>query len=279
MNNNRNSYDRNNRRNNNSNRSAGSRSLQPMGMSQNQQNDKQFTPGRKISHQPMSRPNDLPKPSMTRKISAPARPMTDRRTENLISDQKQANEAIQKSVNAYQCEEITMNEVIDKLQKFKIEKKALFEVFNWSFDKREKERFMLADIICNCVSNDLIVTRDLIDALQDIFEVAQDLACDLPHVYCYIGQLLAQPLLKRIVHIQDLLQMSKNEIEVSNGATVILNIFKVFEQKYEKKSLALLYKENVTTVKFDFQQFLDAETQLYDFFKQNVSVLYKRLVI
>jgi hypothetical protein len=267
--NNRNSYDRNNRRNNNNNnsnnRSAGSRSLQPMGMNTENLNHMQFP----TRIRAMSRPNDLPKPSMQRKISAPARPMTDRRNENLIIDQTQVSDAIKKSVNAYQSKEITMNDVIEKMQKYKIETGALFEIFNWSFDQHDRERYTLTDILCSLIDNGLTSAHYFNDALKEIFKTASDLACDIPHIYLYLGQFLAQPLFKKILRMQDIYVMSKDEIDAENGGKVIENILKIYEQKYEKKSLLQLYKENA--VDFDFQQFLNDDSQLFDFLKQKVS--------
>lgn len=113
------------------------------------------------------------------------------------------------------------------------------------------------------------MTSDLLEALQETFELAQDLACDLPKIYCYIGQLLALPLLKRIVQLKDLLKMSSLEIEANNGATVLKNVLKVFEQKYGNESLLQLYNEGDV----DFQLFLESETKLSDFLKENVRFL------
>lgn len=124
----------------------------------------------------------------------------------------------------------------------------------------------MTEIICEGVSRNIIMTADVLEALQEIMEQAQDLACDLPKIYCYIGQLLALPLLKRIVHVKDLLTIAKLEIEANNGATVLKNIFDVFEQKYEKEPLVQLYKE----AGIDFQLFLDSETKLGEFLKENV---------
>lgn len=281
MNQNRNnSFDRNNRggnrnnnnfnnNNNNNNRSAGSRSLQPpmMGSGQSQ---KQFGQNRKTSYQPMQRP-DLPMKSNTlpRKISAPARSMTDRVVpeRDLVANPDQVSDALQKLVKAYSSDEKTLNDVVEELRRFKIARESLVAIYNWVFDQHDKERFHTAEIVCECVSRNIIMTSDLLEALQEIVEVAQDLACDLPHVYVYIGQLLALSLLKRIIHFKDLLAMSKTEIEANNGATVLKNVLKVFEQKYEKQALTQVYNE----AGIDFQLFLDSETTLKGFLQENVS--------
>lgn len=283
--NNNNSNNRGNNRNNNNsgnNRSAGSRSLQPPLSNQKQSNPQQqqpqqFGPSRKLSQQqmPLSRPGDFPmKPNtMQRKISAPARTMTQPESSgrgldrNLIADVDQASDAIKKMLKAYQNEEMTLNEAVDKLSKFRIAKGALVQIYNWIFDQHDKERFQMTAIICECVSRNIIMTDDLLEALHETMGLAQDLACDLPKIYCYIGQLLALPLLKRIVQVKDLLTMSKLEIEANNGATVLKNVFKVFEQKYEKEGLCQLYKE----AGVDFQMFLDSDTKFSDFLNENVS--------
>ena len=289
MNQNRNSggnnFDRNNRGGNrsnnfgnNNNRSSGSRSLQPPMMGQmgggqgsGQGGQKQFGPSRKTSYQPMQRP-DLPMKASTlpRKISAPARPMHDRviPERNLIANPDQVSDAIQKFVKAYGSEEMSLNDGVDKLRGFKITRQSLVLAYNWVFDQHDKERFHIAEIVCECVSHNLIDTCDLLEALQEIFELAQDLACDLPHVYMYMGQLMALPLLKRIIHFKEVLAMSIKEIDVKNGATVLKNILKVFEQKYDKQALTQVFNESGV----DFQLFLDSETKLAEFLKENVSL-------
>lgn len=277
MNQNRGSFGNQNRGNRNNNRSAGSRSLQPpLPSNQNQNQKQQFGPGRKISQQntPIQRSNDFPAKSnsMNRKISAPARSMqnfepSNRPQEvNLITNVDQVSDALKKMLKAYQSEEMTLNEVVEKLCGFEVTEAPLVVIYNWVFDQHDKERFQMTEIICECVSRNIIMTKDLLVALQEIFEVAQDLACDLPKIYNYLGQLLALPLLRRIIQVKDLLEMSKLEIEVKNGATVLKNVFSVFEQKYQKESLIQLYKE----AGIDFQLFLDEETKLADFLKENV---------
>lgn len=265
--------------NNSNNRSAGSRSLQPpLPSNQNQNQKQQFGPNRKISQQnmPIQRSNDFPikSNSMNRKVSAPARPMhspesLSRPQEmNLIDNVDQVSDAMKKMLKAYQNEEMTLNEVVEKLGGFKIAKAPLVGIYNWVFDQHDKERFQMTEIICECVSRNIIMTQDLLEALQATFEVAQDLACDLPKIYSYLGQVLALPLLRRIVQVKDLLTMSKLEIEVNNGATVLKNVFTVFEQKYQKESLSQLYNE----AGIDLQLFLAADTKLAEFLKENVRI-------
>lgn len=277
MNQNRNSFgnNRGNNRNNNNNnnRSAGSRSLQPPLPSNQNQKQQQFGASRKMSQQqmPIQRSNDFPIKSnqITRKMSAPTRSMTDQfnqvQERNVIDNVEQVSDAMKKLLKAYQNEELTLNDVIEKLQGFKISKAALVVIYNWIFDQRDKDRFQMTEIICEGVSRNIIMTADLLEALQETFELAQDLACDLPKIYCYLGQLLALPLLKRIVELKDLLAMSKLEIEANNGATVLKNVLAVFEQKYGKE-LIQLYNEGGV----DFQNFLDSGTKLSEFLQENV---------
>lgn len=279
--NNRGNRNNNNNNNNSNNRSAGSRSLQPPLPSNQNQKQQQFGANRKMSQQqmPITRSNDLPMKSnqITRKMSAPTRTMQEpihRAQEiNLIDNAEQVSDALKKMLKAYQNEELSLNDVIEKLRAFKITKAALVVVYNWIFDQRDKERFQMTEIICEGVSRNIIMTADLLEALQETFELAQDLACDLPKIYCYIGQLLALPLLKRIVQLKDLLVMSKLEIEACNGATVLKNVLTVFEQKYGKDPLIQLYNEGGV----DFQLFLDNDTKLSEFLKENVRFLNIRI--
>jgi translation initiation factor 4G len=217
----------------------------------------------------MQRP-DLPMKSNTlpRKISAPARPIYDSTPRQpLITSPDTVYDALQKFVKSYGSEEMSMNDVMEKLRAFKIGRDALVKIYNWVFDQHDKERFHAAEIVCESASRNLIVTSDLLEALKEIIDAAQDSSCDLPHVYTYIGQLLALLLLKRIVHFKDLLEISKTEIEGNNGATVLKNVLRVFETKYDKPALTQLYQE----AGCDFQQFLDSETKLGEFLKENVS--------
>lgn len=285
MNQNRNSFgnsrgnNRNNSNNNsNNNRSAASRSLQPPLPSNQSQKQQQFGASRKLSQQqtPLQRPaNDFTTKSnpITRKMSAPARSLPEQSNRaqegTLIDNVEQVSDTMKKMLKAYQNEEVTLNDVIEKLRCYKINKAALGAIYNWIFDQRDKERFQMTEIICEGVSRNIIMTSDLLEALQETFELAQDLACDLPKIYCYIGQLLALPLLKRIVQLKDLLKMSSLEIEANNGATVLKNVLKVFEQKYGNESLLQLYNEGDV----DFQLFLESETKLSDFLKENVRFL------
>ncbi|CRK98546.1 CLUMA_CG011897, isoform A [Clunio marinus] len=278
MNQNRNNYSNrgnrnsnNNNNNNNMNRSSASRSLQPP----LQQNPKQqqFGPSRKISHQPFHRPVDLPIKSNTlpRKISAPARPLQPieainrGQEKNLVALPAQVCEALKKMLKAYQNDEMTLADIAEKMGLYRISKNALVLVYNWVFDQHDKERFQMTEIICEGVCRNIIMTIDLLDALKETIDLAKDLVCDLPHVYSYIGQLLALLMLKRIVQFEDLLVMSQSEIEANNGGTILKNVFKVFEQKYEKEGLRQLYQES----KIQFQEFLGDDTQLCDFLKEN----------
>lgn len=278
---NRNQYGNNNRGNrninNNSNRSAGSRSLQPPNPPNQNQNQKQqqFGASRKTSqNMSLPRPNDFPikNNQVTRKISAPARTMNppeffSRNEGNLVDNADQVADAMKKMLKAYQSDEVNLNEAVEKLKAYKISKEALVLIYNWIFDQHDKERFQMTEIICEGVSRNIIMTADFQGALKETFELAQDLACDLPKIYSYIGQLLALPLLKRVIAVNDLLTLSKQEIEASNGATVLRNVFSVFEQKYQKEGLTQLYNE----AGVDFQKFLDSDTKLDDFLKENVS--------
>lgn len=260
--------------NNNNNRSAGSRSLQPPNLPNQKQQQQQFGASRKISQQnmPLPRPNDFPMKNnqSARKISAPARTMNPpesfRRNEaNLIANVDQVTDSMKKLLKAYQSDEVNLNEAVEKLKIYKIGKEALVIIYNWSFDQHDKERFQMTEIICEGFSRNIIMSSDLLEALKEIIEIAQDLACDLPKIYNYIGQLLALPLLKRIVQVKDLLTVSKQEIEANNGGTVLKNVFTVFEQKYQKEGLKQLYTESGV----DFQSFLDSETKLDEFLKEN----------
>jgi hypothetical protein len=82
---------------------------------------------------------------------------------------------------------MSLNDMVDKLRGFKIGKDSLVLIYNWVFDQHDKARFHIAEIVCECVSHNLIMRREFLEALQEIFEVAQDLACDLPHVTVYMG--------------------------------------------------------------------------------------------
>lgn len=221
---------------------------------------------------PPSRP-DLPIKSSnmpTRKMSAPARPQTDTVAQApekpLITNPEETLSTLKKLHRSYQNEEIPLSDVVDKLKSYKIDKQVLNDAYNWIFDQRDKERFQLAEIICECISHNVIMTKDLLDSLRDIMEVAQDLVNDLPLIYQYMAQLLALPLLKRIIHVKDLLEMSKVEIELGNGGTIIKEIFKTFESKYEKQGLTQLYNE----CDVNFQVFL-GDINLEKFLKENVS--------
>lgn len=113
--------------------------------------------------------------------------------------------------------------------------------------------------------------KDLLDALKETIELAQDLACDLPLVYSYIGQLLALPLVRRIVHFKDLLEISKPQIELNNGERILKNVFKSIEQHHSQAILIQLYNE----ANINFQQFLENESaSLNDFVKENVSFFF-----
>lgn len=268
--------------NNNNNRSAGSRSLQPPNLpNQRNQQQQQFGPSRKISQQntPLQRPNDFANKSnsnnhMTRKISAPARANHQPESSNRISERDlidnvdQVSDALKKTLKSYQNDEISLTEAIDKLRGYKIGKEALITIYNWVFDQHDKERFKITEMICEGVGRNIVVVNNLLEALQEILLLAADLSCDLPKIYCYIGQILALPLLKRIVALRDVLEMSKQEIAAENGAKVLVNVLTVFEQKYEKAGLSQLYNE----AGVDFQMFLNSDAKLEDFLKENVSI-------
>lgn len=284
MNQNRNNFgnNRGNRNNNNGNRSAGSRSLQPplQGTPKHpQQNQQQQFPSRKISYQPQQmqpfhRPGDVPIKSNTlpRKFSAPARPAQHPQEaynrvqdKNLTANPDQVREAMVKMQKAFENSEVTLADAIDKLRFFRISRQALIQVINWVFDQHDLQRFQMTEIICEGISRNVIMTKDFLDALQETIDTAQDLVCDLPHIYRYIGQVLALPLLRRIIHVTDLLVISKTEIESANGATMLKNVFTVFQEKFEKEGLRQLYTE----AGIDFQKFL-SDQKLVDFLNENV---------
>lgn len=231
------------------------------------------------SMQFFSRPNDLPIKSSTlptRKTSAPARPMQYSEAfiqeRNLINDPNKVINILKTSLTGYQHKEITMEEIIEKLRKFRVTKDSLVLLYNWAFDQHDNERLNLTEIICECVSRQVIMMRDLLDAFKETIELAQDLACDLPLVYNYIGQLLALPIVKRMVHFKDLLEISKplqnnTSDENNNAEKVLKNIFKIIEQQHSKDVLSQLYND----ANINFQLFLESEsTSLEEFMKENV---------
>lgn len=280
--NNRGNRNNTNNSNNSNNRSSASRSLQPP--LQSNQKQQPFSPSRKISYQPQNmtpfhRPGDVPiRSNMQRKISAPARPANhpleaykNLQEKNLTANPEQVKEAMAKMQKAYQNEEIVMADIFEKLRFFRISKQALVLVFNWVFDQHDKQRFQMTEIICEGIVRGAFMLRDFLDALQETIENAPELVCDLPHIYTYIGQLLALPLLRRIIHVTDFLRITKSEIEANNGAKILKNVFNVFEQKFGKEGLRQLFNDAILD-KFDFKEFLDSDTQLIDFFKENVSL-------
>ncbi|KAG5682138.1 hypothetical protein PVAND_011512 [Polypedilum vanderplanki] len=274
---NRNSFEnRNNRNNRGGNRSAGSKSLQSpqlqkYGTSRNSNNMERHRNPSMQFH--MQRPNDLPvKASLpTRKISAPARPMQYSEAfiqeRNLINDPNKVFNIMKSSLTGYQHNEITLDEIMENLKKFRISKDSLVLLYNWAFDQHDNERLQLTEIICEGVSGNIITTKDLLDALKETIELAQDLACDLPLVYNYIGQFLALPLTKRIISLKDLYDISKSQIdEFSNGEVILKNVFKIIDARHGKDALSQLYCEANTNL----QLFLDtANTQLSEFLKEN----------
>lgn len=230
-----------------------------------------------------SRPGDLPMKSSTlpRKTSAPARPMQYseafiQEKNNLINDPDKVFNILKTSLTGYQHKEVTMEEIVEKLRKFRVSKDSIVLLYNWAFDQHDVERFYLTEIICESVSRNVIMLRDLLDALKETIELAQDLACDLPLVYSYIGQLLALPLVRRVVHFKDVLEISKPQLE-TNGAIILKNVLNVIEQKHDKEILSKLFNES----NVDFQLFLEHSLPLNEFMKENVrftSQLYLLLI-
>lgn len=264
---------------NRSNRSAGSKSLQASSMQGNQgkfgssRNTNSIEKHRHPSMQFHQRPNDLPMKAsnaLPRKISAPARPMQYSEAfiqdKTLINDPEKVLNITKSSITEYQHKEVTLEEIISNLRKFKVDRECLIRIFNWVFDHHDNERLLLSEIICEAVCRNVIVIKDLLDALKEIIEFAQDLVCDLPLVYSYIGQLIALPITKRIFDFKDLLNISKSQIEVNNGEVILKNVFRIIEQQHEKDALLQLYNES----NVDFQMFLDQNTQLKDFLNSNV---------
>lgn len=272
----RSSYDRNNRKNNNNhgnhNRSAGTRSLQtiPRGHNEPVNQKQEPTSNRKISHQPHSRPNELQlkeNSMQTRKISAPARTMTERKSGNFVENPELVADAIKKLLNSYQCGEMTLIEITEKLSIYKIEKTSLVLLCNWSFDQHDEERSNLSEILCECTSRGLLSENELIGCYKELLEIASELVCDLPHVYRYIGETLALPVLKRILLMHELFKISKVEIERRNGSKIIENLFKVFESKFGKNALRQLFIESGDLN----AKFLEGVATLNDFLTENVS--------
>jgi translation initiation factor 4G len=277
-----NSFDGNksNRNNNNnnrgSNRSAGSKSLQG-GKNQNYGSNRphNYDRNHRQSMQFLQqRPNDFPTKSSTlpRKTSAPARPMqySDAfiQERNLTNDPNKVFDILKSSLTGFEHKEITLEEIIEKLRKYRITKDSIVLLYNWAFDQHDNERIQLTEIICEGVSRNIIMTRDLLDALKETLELAQDLACDLPLVYSYIGQFVSLPLVKRIIGFKDFLEISKPQIECKNGEKILKNVLKAMEQKFGKDSLIQVFKE----ANINFEAFLDTECNNWDkFLKENVS--------
>lgn len=275
-----NTFDNRNNRNR-GNRSAGSKSLQAppfqgnqgkFASSRNTSNERQRHP----SMQFLQRPNDLSvkhSNTLPRKISAPARPMqyseAFMQERSLINDPEKIFKFLKSSVTDIQHKEVTMEEIVETLRKYKINKESLIRVFNWVFDHHDTERFNLTEIVCEAVCRNAIMIKDFLDALKEMIDYAQDLECDLPLVYNYIGQLLALPLMKRIINFKDLLEISTSQIEANNGANIFKNVLAVIEQQHGKDSLKQLYEE--TNV--DFQIFFGKDQLLDDFLESVVRTL------
>jgi hypothetical protein len=142
-------------------------------------------------------------------------------------------------------------------------------LYNWAFDQHDTERILLTEIICECVSRNIVMTRDLLDALNNTIELAEDLFCDLPHVFSYIGQFIALPLVRRLFQFSDLLKISKPQIERENGERILKNVFKMIEQQFDKQTLTSLFNET----DINFQSFLKNDIDsVSKFMKENVSI-------
>lgn len=271
---------KNNRNNRNNNRSAGSKSLQG-GKNQNYGSNRtqnyENRPHRQSMQFMQQRPNDFPSKSSTlpRKISAPARPMQYSEAfiqeRQLINDPDKVFNILKSSLTGYERKEITLEEVIEKLKKFRISKDSIVLLYNWAFDQHDIERMQLTEIICEGVSRNIIMTRDLLDALKETLDLAQDLACDLPLVYSYIGQYVALPLIKRIIGFKDFLEISKPQIECKNGEKILKNTLKTIEQKFSQETLVELYNES----NINFESFFELKSNLSlsSFLKENVSYI------
>ncbi|CAO1407238.1 unnamed protein product [Diamesa tonsa] len=291
-NSNNNSNNNNNRKggngNNNYNRqqSAGSRSLQPPTSPQNQQN-KQFGNNNRnnnnnsnnnryqnnnSNNNSNSFRSELPMKSNTlpRKQSAPARPQTDisglqYQTEKKVTKTDEVFLEIKKQLELFENEELTVGAAVEKLQVCKIDEKVLMEIYIWGLDQHDKTRFMLTELLCEGVSRQLILTGNVLSALETILESASDHVCDAPLFYTYFSQYLSLPLLKRIIHVKDWLKITDMEIKAEKGGVHVKETFKTFEKKYGKDSLCQLYDE----ANINFQQFLCENEKLEEFLKTN----------
>jgi translation initiation factor 4G len=302
-NNNNNNSNRNN--NNNNNNRGGPRMAASKSLQGGNNNNQKYGSSRNTNHnssnnyesrqhrqsmQFFTRPSDLPMKSSTlpRKTSAPARPMQYSEAfiqeRNLINDPEKVFNILKTSLTGYQHKEITLEEITEKLRTFRVTKDSIVLLYNWAFDQHDTERILLTEIICESVSRNIIMLRDLLDALKETIQLAKDLACDLPFVYSYIGQFLALPLVRRLVQFKDLLQISKppiesnnaesinkeeEEEESNNGEQILKNVFKTIEQQFDKQTLTLLFNE----ANINFQSFLENDSaSLIEFLKENVSI-------
>ena len=277
---------------------AGSRSLQPPTSPQNQQN-KQFGNSSRNNNSSNNNNNsnnnryqnnnsssnnnsnsfrsDPPMKSNTlpRKQSAPARPQTEtaglQKTKEKTVTKTDVIIEIKKKLGLFESEELTVGAAVEKLQVCKIDENVLVDIYTWGFEQHDKTRFMLTEMVCEGVSRQLILTADLLSALEKIYGEASDLSIDLPLYYTYMGQYLALPLLKRIIYVKDWLKILDSEIKANKGGVNLKQTFTTFENKYGKDSLCQLYDE----ANINFQQLLGENDKLEEFLKENVSTLNK----
>lgn len=220
-----------------------------------------------------SKTSDLPMKTVTlpRKLSAddsqsstqmPVRQKI--KEQDLITDPEKIQNGIMSMMTDYVEEKLTLNQVLDTIQNYKVTQAILLEVYNACLDRNEKARQGLTEIITESINQQLIELTDMKNALKEIFDLAADLLVDFPKLYEYIAQYISLPLYKGVIKMGDILTVAETEINAKNGHIVLKEIFGLVEKKYGQQNLCQICN-NV-----DLKLFL-IDKDLDEFLKEIVS--------
>ncbi|XP_062563157.1 eukaryotic translation initiation factor 4 gamma 1 isoform X2 [Armigeres subalbatus] len=120
---------------------------------------------------------------------------------------------------------------------------AINQLFMDNIERDGKTRELVARVIIQMFEKKAITKADYLHALEEIFNLADDLIIDIPQLYMYITSFYVMPLNQRHVNLVDVRNVAQC-ILPAHGATLLKELLLQYEALYGKDATVMLWYES-----------------------------------
>ncbi|CRL07938.1 CLUMA_CG020896, isoform A [Clunio marinus] len=157
-----------------------------------------------------------------------------------------------KIVDAFRDDKLTTETAMDKLKSLSVNKDVLIEIYNKFLDRKDRDRENLMMLIVEMLKQKKLTREDNRLALIGTMAIAPDMQYDVPLVYEYIAQFLAELLIASVITFQDVYQICEADIK-TKGEDMLRFIFTFINKRHGESRLQKIYSDK----NFELEKFLD----------------------